>query len=47
MKAGELRAAFNYMLGNKAQGLADNLGYVPLRGDILSKAKAAVGKIGS
>jgi phosphate transport system substrate-binding protein len=46
-KAGELREAFNYMLGNKAQGLADNLGYVPLRGDILNKAKAAVGKIGS
>jgi phosphate transport system substrate-binding protein len=46
IKAGELRAAFKYMLGNKAQGLADNLGYVPLRGDILNKAKAAVLKIG-
>ncbi len=46
-KAAELREAFNYILGNKAQGLADNLGYVPLRGDILKKAKAAVGKIGS
>ncbi len=46
-KAAELREAFSYILGNKAQGLADNLGYVPLRGDILKKAKAAVGKIGS
>jgi phosphate transport system substrate-binding protein len=46
-KAAELREAFSYMLSNKAQGLADNLGYVPLRGDILKKAKAAVGKIGS
>ena len=41
-KASELREVFNYMLSNKAQGLADNLGYVPLRGDILKKAKAAV-----
>ena len=46
LKAGELRSAFNYVLSSKAQGLADNLGYVPLRGDILSKAKAAVRKIG-
>jgi phosphate transport system substrate-binding protein len=46
-KAAELRKAFNYILSNKAQGLADNLGYVPLRGDILKKAKAAVGKIGA
>ena len=27
--------------------LADDLGYVPLRGDILKKAKAAVAKIGA
>lgn len=45
-KASELRQVFNFMLGNKAQNLADNLGYVPLRGDILSKAKAAVAKVG-
>ncbi|MFM7651738.1 MAG: phosphate ABC transporter substrate-binding protein PstS [Vulcanococcus sp.] len=46
-KAGELREVFLAMLGPKAQGLADNLGYVPLRGDILSKSRAAVSRIGS
>jgi phosphate transport system substrate-binding protein len=40
-KAADLREAFAYMLNNKSQGLADNLGYVPLRGDILSKAKGS------
>lgn len=45
-KASELREVFHYMLSNKAQGLADNLGYVPLRGDILKKAKAAVANVG-
>lgn len=44
-KASELREVFNYMLSNKAQNLADNLGYVPLRGDILKKAKAAVANV--
>ena len=46
-KAMDLRKAFMYMLSNKAQGLADDLGYVPLRGDILKKAKAAIGKVGA
>ena len=46
-KAGELREVFLAMLGPKAQGLADNLGYVPLRGDILQKARAAVARISS
>jgi len=46
-KAGELRQVFLAMLSPKAQGLADNLGYVPLRGDILSKSRAAVAGIGS
>ena len=46
-KAGELREVFLAMLGPKAQGLADNLGYVPLRGDILQKSRAAVSRIGS
>jgi phosphate transport system substrate-binding protein len=44
-KAGDLREVFAHMLNNKSQGLADNLGYVPLRGDILKKAKAAIGKV--
>jgi len=46
-KAMDLRKAFMYMLSNKAQALADDLGYVPLRGDILKKAKAAIGNVGS
>ena len=46
-KAGKLREVFLAMLGPKAQGLADNLGYVPLRGDILQKAKAAVARVGA
>ena len=46
-KAGELRKVFLAMLGPQAQGLADNLGYVPLRGDILQRAKAAVARVGA
>ena len=41
-----IKKAFNYMLSNKAQAQADDLGFVPLKGDILSKARAAVNKIG-
>jgi phosphate transport system substrate-binding protein len=47
MKAGDLREVFMYMLSNKSQALADDLGYVPLRGDIYKKAKAAIGNVGS
>jgi phosphate transport system substrate-binding protein len=46
LKAGPLRTAFLYMLSNKPQGLADDLGYVPLRDSILQKARAAVANIG-
>ena len=46
-KAADLREVFMYMLSNKSQGLADDLGYVPLRGDIYKKAKAAVSNVGS
>jgi phosphate transport system substrate-binding protein len=46
MKAGAIRKAMLYLLGS-AQNQADELGYVPLRGDILKKAKAAVARIGS
>jgi len=41
-----IKKAFNYMLSTKAQAQADDLGFVPLKGDILSKARAAVNKIG-
>jgi ABC-type phosphate transport system substrate-binding protein len=41
-----IRKALLYLLG-PGQNLADDLGYVPLRGDILKKAKAAVARIGA
>ncbi|MEY4771202.1 MAG: phosphate transporter substrate-binding protein PstS [Cyanobacteriota bacterium] len=46
LKAGPIRKAMLYLLG-PAQSQADELGYVPLKGDILKKAKAAVAKIGA
>ncbi|MFM2080613.1 MAG: phosphate transporter substrate-binding protein PstS [Cyanobacteriota bacterium] len=46
MKAGAIRKAMMYLLG-PAQNQADELGYVPLKGDILKKAKAAVARIGA
>ena len=44
--ADTIKKAFNYMLSSKAQNVAPSLGFVPLKGDILNKAKAAVNKIG-
>jgi phosphate transport system substrate-binding protein len=46
LKAGPIRKAMLYLLG-PAQNQADELGFVPLKGDILKKAKAAVAKIGA
>jgi phosphate transport system substrate-binding protein len=46
LKAGPIRKALLYLLG-PGQNLADDLGYVPLRGDILKRAKAAVARIGA
>ena len=45
-KTDELRKAFGYVLSNKAQMLADDLGYVPLSGSILNKSRIAVNRIG-
>ncbi len=45
-KAKVVQDAFNYMLSNAAQNKAPSLGFVPLKGDILAKSKAAVKKIG-
>ncbi len=45
-KTDELKRAFNYILSNKAQMIADDLGYVPLSGSILNKSRIAVGRIG-
>ena len=42
-----IKKTFNFMLSDKAQNQADDLGFVPLKGGILSKARAAVNKIGS
>ena len=44
-KAGDIRKAMMYLLG-PAQSQADNLGYVPLKGSVLSAAKKAVARIG-
>jgi phosphate transport system substrate-binding protein len=43
-KTDEIRKAIGYLLG-PAQSKADDLGYVPLHGSILGKAKRAVDKI--
>ncbi len=45
-KADDIRAALNYALSSKAQLIADDLGYVPLAGSVLNKARIAVGRIG-
>jgi phosphate transport system substrate-binding protein len=45
-KATAVREALNYALSGKAQGLADDLGYVPLSGSILNKARIKVNQIG-
>jgi phosphate transport system substrate-binding protein len=43
---GAIREALNYALSSKAQSLADDLGYVPLSGSILNRARLAVNRIG-
>jgi phosphate transport system substrate-binding protein len=45
-KADDIRVALKYALSSKAQGIADDLGYVPLSGSILNKARIAVDRIG-
>ena len=44
-KTDALKATINYMLSDKAQAQADDLGYVPLSEGIQAKARAAVNKI--
>ena len=41
-----IQETFNYLLSDKAQAKAPSLGFVPLKGDILSKSRAAVKRIG-
>jgi phosphate transport system substrate-binding protein len=45
-KTVDIRKALNYALSSKAQMIADDLGYVPLSGSILNKARIAVNRIG-
>ena len=44
-KTKDIQSALNYALSAKAQGLADDLGYVPLSGSILNRARIAVKRI--
>jgi phosphate transport system substrate-binding protein len=44
-KAATIRKTMDYLLSPAAQNKADDLGYVPLRGAILTEAKKAVKKI--
>jgi phosphate transport system substrate-binding protein len=45
-KAAAIQSAMNVLLSSAAQNQADDLGYVPLKGSILSQARAAVKSIG-
>jgi phosphate transport system substrate-binding protein len=45
-KTDEIRGVLNYSLSSKAQMIADDLGYVPLAGSVLNKARLAVNRIG-
>jgi phosphate transport system substrate-binding protein len=44
-KTNEVRSVLNYALSSKAQIIADDLGYVPLSGGVLNKARLAVNRI--
>ena len=46
-KAPAIRQAMNHLLSPAAQNQAEGLGYVPLRGQILNQARAAVNRIGN
>ena len=41
-----IQKSLNYLLSDKAQAKAPSLGFVPLKGEILSKSRAAVKRIG-
>jgi phosphate transport system substrate-binding protein len=45
-KAGTIRKAISHLLSPAAQAKADDLGYVPLGGSVLSSARKAVARIG-
>ena len=45
-KAEAVREAINYALSTKAQSIADDLGYVPLSGSVLHRARMKVHQVG-
>ena len=45
-KTDSLKEAFNYMLNDSSQSKAVELGFVPLKGDIIEKSRAAVEMVG-
>ncbi len=45
-KTEAIKESLKYLLSNKAQAKAPTLGFVPLKGDILKKARSAVNRIG-
>ena len=46
-KTKAIQESINYLLSDKSQSKAPTLGFVPLKGDILSKSRAAVNRIGN
>jgi phosphate transport system substrate-binding protein len=46
-KTNDIRSALNYALSSKAQSIADDLGYVPLSGSVLNRARLAVNRVGN
>ena len=42
-----IQDSINYLLSDKAQSKAPSLGFIPLKGDILSKSRSAVKRIGN
>ena len=46
-KTKAIQESLNYLLSDKAQKKAPSLGFVPLKGNILAKSRAAVKRIGN
>ena len=45
LKTNAIQETFNYLLSDKAQAKAASLSFVPLKGEILKKSRAAVKRI--
>jgi len=46
-KTETVKEAFRYLLSDEAQSKAPGLGFVPLKGEILIKSRAAISRIGN